>query len=257
MGLRYEERLSDSPFIERIWRTQSAGRFYFTSTAISHWFMALWTQEGQTRIAIHGPKTFSMIAPVPEYADFIGIVLKHGTVMPQLLASQLVNDEIELPAAGTSKSFWLNSRAWQFPTYENADTFIDQLVRYDTLVREPVVDAALHGSLPDLSSRSLQRRVLRATGLSNSAIYQIERARQATLLLQAGMSILDTVFHLGYADQPHLTRALRQLIGLTPAQLTDSRTSEHLSFLFKTSTFQDAILLPTTDNARRSSICVK
>lgn len=251
MSLRYEERPSDSPFVERVWSTQSAGSFNFTSMAISHWFMALWTQEGKTHIAVHGPKTFPIIAPVPEYADFIGIVFKHSTFMPHMLVSQLVNDEIELPEAGTSKTFWLNSRAWQFPTFDNADTFVNQLMRHDTLVHETVVDAALHGQLPDLSSRSLQRRVLRATGLSHNAIYQIERAREATIRLQEGTSILDTVFSLGYADQPHLTRALRQLIGLTPAQLTDNRVSERLSFLFKTNTFQDAILTSSGNSNSR------
>ncbi len=242
MGLRYEERLSDSPFIERIWHTQSGRGFWVNSTAISHWFMALWTQEGITRIAVHGPKSCPIVAPVPEDADFIGIVFKHGAVMPHLLASQLVDNEVELPAAGTQESFWLNSRAWQFPTFDNADTFVNQLMREDTLISEPVVKAALSGQQPELSSRSLQRHILRATGLTYNNIYQIERARQASLLLQAGMSILDTVYQLGYADQPHLTRSLRQLIGLTPAQLTAPRISEQLSFLFKTNTFADAML---------------
>ncbi|MCB0139261.1 MAG: AraC family transcriptional regulator, partial [Caldilineaceae bacterium] len=34
-----------------------------------------------------------------------------------------------------------------------------------------------------------------------------------------GVSILDAVDEAGYYDQPHLTRALRQWVGYTPAQI--------------------------------------
>ncbi len=62
--------------------------------------------------------------------------------MPHLPLRNLVDGEMLLPEA-TSKSFWLNGCAWQFPDYENADTFVTRLVRESLLVREPVVDAAL------------------------------------------------------------------------------------------------------------------
>ncbi|WP_244422604.1 hypothetical protein [Ktedonobacter racemifer] len=48
---------------------------------------------------------------------------------------------------------------------------------------------------------------------------QIERARSATLLLQQGVSIPDTILEAGYYDQPHLTRSLTRFIGQTPAEL--------------------------------------
>jgi methylphosphotriester-DNA--protein-cysteine methyltransferase len=86
-------------------------------------------------------------------------------------------------------------------------------------VRDPVVDAALQGQLPELSLRSIQRRFLRATGLTHSFILQIERARQALALLAQGIPILDVVDQAGYADQPHLTRSLKRLMGQTPAQI--------------------------------------
>jgi len=71
-----------------------------------------------------------------------------------------------------------------------------------------------------LSSRSVQRRFCHATGISQRTARQIERARTAVRLLKDGASILDTVEQAGYADQSHLTRALKRLAGLTPAELT-------------------------------------
>jgi AraC-like DNA-binding protein len=48
--------------------------------------------------------------------------------------------------------------------------------------------------------------------------------------LRQGVSILDTVEQAGYADQPHLTRSLKRLIGQTPAQLASDSSAMPLSF---------------------------
>jgi methylphosphotriester-DNA--protein-cysteine methyltransferase len=76
----------------------------------------------------------------------------------------------------------------------------------------------------------VQRRFLRATGLTHGAVSQIERAHRAVALLRQGVSILDTVERAGYADQPHLTRSLKRLIGQTPAQLAPESMAMPLSF---------------------------
>jgi AraC-like DNA-binding protein len=200
---------------------------------MSHWQMCIWRQNGNTTVTVRGPETKATQTVVPKDAEYLGIVFKLGTFMPQLPASGLVNSALNLPD-GTSQFFRLDSTAWQFPNYENADTFVDRLVREGLLVRETVVDAALQGQLNELSLRSVQRRFMRATGVTHRAVYQIERARHATILLKRGVSILDTVEALGYADQPHLTRSLKQLIGQTPAQIIDKSRPQQLSYLFKT-----------------------
>jgi AraC-like DNA-binding protein len=180
--------------------------------------MVVTRQKGKTYLTVRGPETKAMPAPVPEDAEFFGVIFKLGAFMPRLPARSFVDGEVNLPEAA-SQSFWLHGSAWQFPNFENANTFVDRLVRDGLLVREPVVEAALQGQLKDLSLRSVQRRFLRATGLTQGAILQIERARQAMTLLQQGVSILDTVGQAGYADQPHLTRSLKRFIGQTPNQI--------------------------------------
>ena len=78
----------------------------------------------------------------------------------------------------------------------------------------------------------MQRRFLQATGLTQGAAFRIQRARAATSLLKQGVSILDTVEQTGYFDQPHLTKALKHFVGLTPAQIT-SPDRQTLSFLYQ------------------------
>jgi AraC-like DNA-binding protein len=222
MKFIFEGRASDSPLVEAIWRTQSEGGGSFISSAEMRSGLVITRQKDKTYVTFRGPEIKARPAPVPENAEFFGIIFKLGTFMPHLPVTNLVNGEVNLPEA-TSKSFWLNGSAWQFPDYENADTFIDRLVRNGLLAREPIVEAALQGQLKDLSVRSAQRRFLRATGLTHSAVRQIERARQAMALLERGVSILDTVDQAGYFDQPHLTRSLKYFMGQTPAQVARER----------------------------------
>jgi len=233
MIFTFEERPSDSPFVERIWRAHSERAGSFISVAASHWEMVVTRQNGKTMLTVRGPETKATPLHCSADGAWLGIRFKLGTVMPHLPASNLVDGAVNLPDAG-SRSFWLHGSAWQFPDYENADTFVDRLVRDDLLVREPVVQAALHDQLKNLSLRTTQRHFLRTTGLTHRAVRQIERARYATTLLQQGLSILDVVYEAGYYDQPHLTRSLKYYIGQTPAQILDRSRSQQLSFLYKT-----------------------
>ena len=213
-----DERPSDSPFVETIWRTQSGQVSSFTSVAATHWEMVVTRYRDKTTLTVRGLETKATAMPTPEEAKIFGITFRLGTFMPNLPASNFVDGSVNLPEA-TGQSFWLQGATWQLPDFENADTFVAKLVRDDLLVHEPVVKDVLQGQLNELSLRSVQRRFLKATGLTHGLVYQIERAHRAAALLKQGVSILDTVDQAGYFDQPHLTRSLKRLIGQTPAQI--------------------------------------
>jgi hypothetical protein len=234
--LNFEERPSDSPYVEAVWRNRSESGGPFISMAVGHWVMVVTRLNGKTSLTVRGPETRATPAYCPPGAEHIGVHFKLGAFMPYLPAGGLRDGALTLPEA-TGDSFWLNGSAWQYPDYENIDVFVERLARLGLLVREPVVDEVLHGHIKGLSVRTVQRRFLRATGLTHSAASQIDRARYATILLKQGVSILDTVYEAGYADQPHLTRSLKQYIGQTPAQLIpkiERGEPAQLSFLFKT-----------------------
>ncbi|TQM89775.1 helix-turn-helix domain-containing protein [Roseinatronobacter monicus] len=85
--------------------------------------------------------------------------------------------------------------------------------------RLPVQDIAqLHG----LSARTVQRIVLDATGLppkSYARILQFHRAMR--LLRDHRLRPSEAALEAGYADQAHMTHALRRFGGLSPARLAD------------------------------------
>jgi hypothetical protein len=180
--------------------------------------MVVSRRDGEAFFTIRGPHTAPESLFLLPDGDWIGIRFKIGTFMPQLPPGFLRNRDRTFPNAG-DRSFWLDSTAWQFPDFENADTFIARLVKGGLLTRDPIVDGAMRGEASELSPRSIQRRFLQTTGLTQSTIHQIERARSAMAALKRGVPILDVVHEAGYYDQPHLTRALKRWLGETPAEL--------------------------------------
>ena len=229
-----EERASDSPFVERVWRSHSEGVRPFLSVAVNHCELVVSRLQGKVTMTLRGPETKATpVGDCPAEGEWFGILLKLGTALPHLPTSRLVDRGVDLPAAA-SNSFWFGGSVWQCPDYENADVFIERLAREGLLLRDPVVAAAVQGQLSDLTQRAVQYRFLQATGITQSAARQIERARYATFLLQQGVSIPDVTQQAGYYDQPHLTRSLKRLIGQTPAQLLQRSRPEQLSLLYKT-----------------------
>jgi hypothetical protein len=238
MLFNFEERLSTSAFVDRIWRTQSERAGDFLSVAVGHWEIVVSKYQGETTITVRGPETKATLMHVNLVgSEFFGIIFKYGAFMPYFPVMDLVDGALDLHGA-SSKSFWLNGCAWQFPNYENADAFVERLVRGDLLVCDRIIEPVLRGEPQKLSPRSVQRRFVQATGLTQGSIRNIERARHATLLLQQGISILDTVERAGYSDQAHLTRALKHLIGKTPTRVINKSEPEQMSLLFKTEPFR-------------------
>lgn len=225
MSLVYEERGSDSPYLESVTRGWTVAADTVVRPAENHWHMVLLRLEGKPRLMVVGPLTSSGVASWGEGAELLWIKLRLGAFMPHLPPKGFVDVETVLPGAADN-SFWLKGAAWEYPNFDNVETFINRLVREELLVRDPVVDAALQDQSPEMSPRTVRHHFLRATGLTQSHIRQMQRAQQAAALLQQGLPILDAVHETGYFDQPHLTRSLKRFLGATPAQLLPATSSE-------------------------------
>jgi Helix-turn-helix domain len=228
MSDTFEERPSDSPLVTRVVLSRAETDGVNLLPADGNCYMFLQTVKGKTSVAVGGPLTKAMFLPVSEDTQWIGVRFKLGAFMPDLPPSKILDNVAFLPVTGR-KTFWLNGSSWEFPTFENFDTFVERLVHQGLLVRDQLVEGVLEDQRRTTSLRSVQRRFLQVTGLPYNAIRQIERARNAMDLLQKGVSIQDTVDQAGYFDQPHLTRSLKQFIGQTPAQIARLSQAEFQS----------------------------
>jgi len=223
MSIRAEAKLSDVPYVEMIMRGRTESDGASIRPAERHWHMVIVRHQDTPRLLVVGPWTKAGVASWQDGAEILWIKFKLGTFMPHLPTRNFLNTETMLPQAG-DQSFWLNGSAWQFPTYENADTFVHRLVRDQLLLSDPLINATLQDQVSphEIASRTVRHRFLHSTGLTQNFIRQVERAQRAAALLRQGVSILDTVYETGYFDQPHLTRSLKQFIGYTPAQILQS-----------------------------------
>jgi len=239
--IHFEDRASDHLFVEKVWRCHSDRADTFLSVAAYSFEMAVTRLAGKTILTLRGPETRATALDCPAEGEWVSIRFKPGAFMLGFLPGMLRDHrDLTLPPA-TGRSFWLNGSALEYPSFDNAETFVERLAKSGILTRDPIVEDTLLRRPRNLSLRSAQRRFLQSTGVTYATFRQIERARYATILLREGVSILDVVSRLGYFDQAHLTRSLKRFIGETPAKIILGQ--KQLSFLYKTASSAEAIFL--------------
>ncbi|MEU4835769.1 helix-turn-helix domain-containing protein [Streptosporangium sp. NPDC023615] len=220
MTLKFENRASDSPWVDTVWTCTSERVTEMTSVATVCWGLVFWEVEGTAYAAISGPESRAGTAPVPEGATFFGIEFAVGTWPRVVPAPALVDRGVGLPDA-TRRTFRLDGIRWETPGPDDAEALVDRLVRAGAVLRDPLVAEVRRGGRPVVSGRTVERRFRAATGLTRGAVRQIERARGASALLAAGTPVTDVVSKAEYFDEPHLARALRRYVGRTVRQLRE------------------------------------
>jgi hypothetical protein len=230
--IRFDDRPSDSPFVERIWRCHSTATGPFQSMAEGNIELVFTRLPGQAMATLRGPVTRPTVIDCPADGAWLAIRFTPGTYLPRWPTAMLRDrGDLNFPMTSDGR-FWLEGAAWELPSYENAEALVARLARAGVIARSDLVRAALGGDPQPLSRRSVQRHFLRATGVTHERFRQIERARYAADRLRDGVAILDVVHEAGYFDQAHLSRALRRVVGRTPASIL--RNEAQLSFLYKT-----------------------
>src|SRR5688572_31403564 len=128
--------------------------------ATCHWGMVVTRMEGRAFLTVRGPETKATMADCPAQGEWFGVLFKLGTFMPLMRSSDLRDrNDVTLPNA-TKHSFWLDGSAWEFPGFENMETFVHQLVRSGLVRSDRTVEGAVRGELQEATTRTEQRRLL-------------------------------------------------------------------------------------------------
>lgn len=232
MLIEFDHRESGSPLVERIWRSRSRAGGAFLSMAESSIELVVSRLPGLLSVILRGPVSRGAFVECPPNGEWLGIRFRPGTYFPGIpTASLMDHHNVELPLLADGRILF-SGAAWEIPRFDNADQFVVRLARAGIIARSFVADSVIEGDVRSLSQRSVQRNFRHVTGMTISKYQQIERARHATSLLVQGHSLLDVTYDAGYFDQAHLTRSVRDLIGMTPARLVRERPQ--LSFSYKT-----------------------
>jgi len=212
-------RKSDNPYIETVWHSKCLTDGVYMATPDSSWdFIAMVSSDGSKGMMLAGQATKTY--PVPYTAGSSGIVISfvpeaylHGYDL-----SKIVDSSEILPNADEDHFIFLN-HVFAFPTFDNAEEFVNEMVQLGMLKSSSVVASVLQGAPPAMSDRAKQRYFAKTTGLTQKSFEQIERAKQAVALLQQGKKPADVAAELGYTDQAHMTRSIRKLMDTTPTEV--------------------------------------
>jgi len=211
-------RGSDSPYVERITHVSYGSKVDDVTTPDGCWDIVVMRHAGRLAILRTGVITAPVSLGYDPGDEYISISFRPGVFMPRTPGVEMVDRAHFLPTP-SKRSFWLEGSALEIPTFENAEGLADRLVRGGIIVRDDIVDGLVTGRPKAATERSVQRHFLRALGLTSKGLAQIQRACRAVDLLQQGRAPADVAVDLGYADQPHMTRSLKRLMGRTPGEI--------------------------------------
>lgn len=212
------ERASDSPFVARITHVRYERDTQDLTTPDGCWDLVVRTVGGRVELLQTGIITRPVAIPYRAGDEYLAISFKPGVFMPRLPGEAMVDRGVLRPTP-TPRAFLIDEEKLEIPTFENAEGMVERLVRQELLMRDEIVAGVVEGRRWAISPRSVQRHFLRALGVTAKRLEQIQRACQAVALLERGRRPIDVALELGYADQAHLTRALRAIMGRTPGQI--------------------------------------
>jgi len=215
----------------------------------------IWIDDRPPVIA--GPMSVSIVPATPAGVDIIGVRLRPGAAATLLgvSARELLDQHVPLrdiwprdrhqPWAEIAAEGDLSTR---IETISSAmGSRLERVAQPDPFVADAARWIAAHPSqsvtaltrFAGLSERQVRRRFDDAIGYSPKKLQRILRLQRllwlASLEHAAGRSLAGLSFAAGYADQPHMTREVVALAGVSPTQLLlGPDPASAVSVLFKT-----------------------
>lgn len=182
------------------------------------WDIAFLKSAAGTTVLRTGLTTSAVTHHFSAGDEILSIAFKPSSYMSLMPGERMRDEGVVLSNIGPDR-FWLGSDVLEIPTLDTVDSFVARLLRAGIVEDNSLVASVVSGHPMAMSERTMQRHFLKTTGLTYKAFTQIERAQKALALLQQGRPAADVAFALGYADQPHMIRSLKAIMGQTPKQI--------------------------------------
>ncbi len=213
----HKSRKSVHPFVETIWQSTNITDGTYLATPDRSWdLITMIHKDGTRQMMLAGQATKPMQVPYLAGTSSVVISFAPSTYLPSYPSDTLI-DSFEMLPVPDNEHFELAGHIFPFPTFEDAETLVEQMTEKGILKNDPVVG----GEQLAHSDRTAQRHFTSTTGMSRKSLEQIERAQRAVSLLQKGKRPADAAADSGYSDQPHLTKSLKKIMGVSPTNTDD------------------------------------
>lgn len=217
----HTRRNSAHPLIDTIWTTQNTDDGIYSATPDGSWDLIVLIQsDGSKSMMITGQATRPMDVPYRKDTGSVVISFVPGAYIPGYAGKTLL-DSFELLSNADANHFVLCGQTFAIPTYETAEDLVESLIAAQLLFADPVVYALSSGVSMAVSPRSSQRHFVNSAGITQKNLSQIERAQLAVQQLQRGEKPSKVAANAGYADQPHMARDLKKIMGIKPSDADD------------------------------------
>lgn len=215
----YELQIVSSSLAHCVWRATADRDDTYSDSANEYWSIGF-VQHGDGAVSadLYGPTTTPRLLPGIRGEEYWGIEFHAHVAIKGVDKGEILNSHTSLLVTNNGQ-LQLFGRYYDIPSFDELETFAVQLEKDGVLVDDQRIFRAMNGETTGFSTRSMQRHVKSVTGLSKKQIEQLQRARHAFYLLQSGSTPAEAAQGAGYADQSHMTRALKVLRGETPARI--------------------------------------
>lgn len=214
----YTQENSSLSFINCTWHAVVEQQDVYTDPANEYWCLGFVKhKDGSISVELYGPSLHPRVLEGNVGEEYWGIEFKAHVTLVAMSKGEILNAHVLLPVTGDT--FMIGDKSYPIPSYNQLEDLAQQLQKDGAITIERRIDWTLQGDDAGFSERSRQRHFKNVTGLTKKQIEQLQRARHAFYLLQAGNSPSQAALISGYADQSHMTRSLRHLRGETPAQI--------------------------------------
>lgn len=218
MTQRHTERASAHPWVDRVWQTVCLEDGVYKATPDGSWDLLLSVSpEGVPTVFLSGQATEPV--EVPYQAGEHSVVISFAAHV-YLATEKKVRTEATvrfLPVNGDR--FELDGTNLPLPSFENAEELVDQMIAAGLLKSDDLVAKAFSEKPKAASTRSVQLHFKRTTGITQKDFRMIRRAQEAVRRLKAGVAPAAVAADLGYADQPHMIKSIKTIMGHLPSNL--------------------------------------
>ncbi len=220
-----QTRPVDSPLVESI----SSVRFTATGQTLMQpdgcWDIAIIKRGDETLVLRTGLTTRPVVYEHEAGDEQLVVTFKPHSFMPLMPGEVMRDVGVMLEKFGRGE-FWIGTDVREIPTFENADVFVERLVRDGIVANNELVASVVDGQPMAMTERTMQRHFLKTTGLTYKHFTLVQRAQQAVAMLQMGRPAVDVALALGFSDQAHMINSLKVIMGQTPKQIVRAAPSE-------------------------------
>ncbi len=221
MTQKRERRISESPYIDTVWRSTATSDGTYLATPDGSWdLISAIKADGSRVVFMTGQATKAERLDYKAGEQSVVIQFAAGAFLPSFKGAPFTNNFMMLPLIDNTH-FQLDGHTFAWPTFEGAEELINRMVRLGVLANDAIVDGVLRGAPKATSKRSVERHFKATTGITPKKLADIRRAQEAVRLLKAGKDPSVAAIDAGYYDQPHLSKSLKQLMDTLPSDVED------------------------------------